>query len=193
VYFDRPFSGLIPGASGAVLSVLLRTGQPLTGRQIHRLVADRVSRASVQVALKHLADVGLVTTTPVGRAGLHTINERHVLVRPLRDMADPLAALAEVVRGAVDDRVQAVLLFGSLARGEATADSDIDLAVIADEEWDGRGALQAAVEAGCGSPCDVLVSGAAALAAEAAAVTADIMRDGIALVGVKPDRRRRTT
>lgn len=38
--FGEPFGGVIPGARGAVLAVLLRTGEPLTGRQIHGLVSD---------------------------------------------------------------------------------------------------------------------------------------------------------
>ena len=46
--FDVAFGGLIPGASGAVLAVLLRTGSGLTGRQVHGLVRDRFSLWSVQ-------------------------------------------------------------------------------------------------------------------------------------------------
>ena len=36
--FSLPFSGLIPGAKGAVLSVLLRTGKPMTGRNVSAMV-----------------------------------------------------------------------------------------------------------------------------------------------------------
>lgn len=41
--FHEPFGGLLPGARGAVLSVLLRTGTPLTGREIQGMVSDRYS------------------------------------------------------------------------------------------------------------------------------------------------------
>jgi predicted nucleotidyltransferase len=90
------------------------------------------------------------------------------------------------------DARRAVLLFGSLARGESTETSDIDLAVIAPDGWTGRGDLQATVEKSCGNPCDVLVMTENDLVAESDVVTRDIMRDGIALVGRKPDRRRGT-
>jgi predicted nucleotidyltransferase len=40
---------------------------------------------------------------------------------------------ADTVTGA-----HAVLVFGSVARGEAELDSDIDLVVIAARDWDGR-------------------------------------------------------
>lgn len=43
VDFGEPFGGIIPGARGAVLAVLLRTGTQLTGRQIHTLIGDRHS------------------------------------------------------------------------------------------------------------------------------------------------------
>jgi hypothetical protein len=35
MFFGEPFGGVIPGARGAVLAVLLRTGEPMTGRQMH--------------------------------------------------------------------------------------------------------------------------------------------------------------
>lgn len=43
------------------------------------------------------------------------------------------------LRSTYGDRVRQAMLFGSKARGEATADSDIDVAVIvADETWEVR-------------------------------------------------------
>lgn len=61
------------GARGAVLMALLRTDAPLTGRRIHALVRDDYSLWAVQEALKALAQLGLVNTQTVGRAGAHTI------------------------------------------------------------------------------------------------------------------------
>ena len=46
--FGEPFGGLIPGARGAVLGVLLRTGTPLTGRQLRGLIRDENSLWTVQ-------------------------------------------------------------------------------------------------------------------------------------------------
>jgi predicted nucleotidyltransferase len=193
MFFGEPFGGIIAGARGAVLSVLLRTGAPLTGRQVHGLVSDEHSLWSVQGALKALAQLGIVETRTIGRAGVHTINESHASVAPLRALADPIAALKAAIGEAIDSRVQAVLLFGSIARGDATAQSDIDLAVLAEPEWDGRVDLQEVVHARLGNECDVLVFTDAEfrkLASSGEPVVRDILRDGLALVGAKPHLKR---
>ncbi|MEI5674967.1 MULTISPECIES: nucleotidyltransferase domain-containing protein [unclassified Nocardioides] len=189
MYFNQPFGGVMPGARGAVLAVLLRTGEPLTGRQIHGIVSDEHSLWSVQEALKALTDLGLVTSRTVGRAGIHEINEAHASVAPLRALLDPIASLRAAVSEAVGSEVEAVLLFGSIARGEATEASDVDLAVIAAASWGGRVELEDTVRARLGNDCDVLVFTPAEFAEraqEAEPVVADIVRDGVALVGRKP-------
>jgi predicted nucleotidyltransferase len=191
MFFGEPFGGLIPGARGAVLAVLLRTNTHLTGRQIHAVLIDKHSLWSVQESLKVLTQLGLVKSQTVGRAGVHTINEDHATISPLRALVDPLAALKEIVEQAVAPGVQAVLLFGSIARGEAAADSDIDLAVIADREWQGQGQvhLEDTVRSRLGNNCDVLAftpSEFTKLAHDGEPVVSDILRQGIALIGSKP-------
>jgi len=187
--FGQPFGGLIPGAQGAVLSALLRTGIPLTGRQVHGLVSDRHSLWTVQEALKSLHAIGLIHTEVVGRAGVHTINDDHVAVLHLRALVDPAQMLREVVATQVDPQVESVLVFGSVARDEATAHSDVDLAVIAQANWDGRIDLEDAVRSRLGNDCDVLtftVAEFAQLANSNEPIVAEILRDGIALIGSAP-------
>jgi predicted nucleotidyltransferase len=193
--FGTPFGGIIPGARGAVLATLLRTGTPLTGRQLHGLLSDDHSLWSVQEALKSLAELGLVESQTVGRAGVHTINEDHVAIAPLRALLDPIAALREAIDSATGPEVSAVILFGSIARGEATAASDIDLAVLATRGWDGRAKLADTVSTKLGNECDVLVFTTPEfnrLAAAGEPVVRDILRDGVALVGTKPRTGRGT-
>lgn len=173
--------------------MLLRTGEPLTGRQVHGIISDDHSLWSVQEALKALAQLGLVETRTVGRAGVHVINEAHAAIAPLRALVDPVAALRAAVAAAVDPSVETVVLFGSLARGEATRDSDIDLAVIAAAGWEGRAVLEDAVRARLGNGCDVIAfteSEFSRLAAADEPVVADILRDGVALLGSKPQGTR---
>ncbi len=189
VLFGEPFGGLIPGARGAVLSVLLRTGAPLTGRQVHGMVSDEYSLWSVQQALKALTRLGLVDTQTIGRAGVHTINDGHAAVPHLRALADPIAMLRAAIETSVGSDVEAVIVFGSVARGEASEGSDIDLAVIAGPEWDGRADLQDAVATSVGNGCDVLVftpSQFQQLARSGEPVVSDIIRDGVALIGSVP-------
>ena len=187
--FGEPFGGVIPGARGAVLATLLHTDAPLTGRQVHALVSDVYSLWTVQEALKALAQLGLVNTQTIGRAGVHTVNEDHVSVAPLRALLDPIAALTHTVRKAVGDDVQTVILFGSIARGESHINSDVDLAVIAPTGWDGRTDLEDAVRTRLGNYCDVLVftpEDFTRLPGTDEPVVREILAEGIALIGSIP-------
>ncbi len=162
----------------------------MTGRQVHGLVRDQHSLWSVQQALTSLVGLGVVSSRTVGRAMVHTINEDHYTIQPLRVLLDPVAALREAVRGVVGSEVDAVFLFGSVARGEATGDSDVDLVVLASPDWDDRTELEDVVSARLGNDCDVLVftpeefSRLAATGEEP--VVADILSDGILLMGSFP-------
>jgi predicted nucleotidyltransferase len=193
VFFGEPFGGVIPGARGAVLAVLLRTGEPMTGRQIHGLVSDDHSLWSVQEALKALTRLGLVESRTIGRAGVHTVNDGHAFVAPLRTLVDPIAVLRAAIGEVIDAKVRAVILFGSIARGDPGVDSDIDLAVIATPAWDKRVELQDTVRTRLGNDCDVLLFTWAEFrqrAAEGEPVVSDILREGVALVGTKPRVKR---
>lgn len=195
MFFDEPFGGVVPGARGAVLAVLMRTGTPLTGRQIHGLISDSYSLWTVQEALKALTRLGLVDTQSVGRAGIHSINEEHVGVSALRAIVDPVAVLRDVVSEIAGAEVRSVILFGSVARGEAETASDVDLAVVAPRGWDKRVELEDGVRKRLGNACDVLVFTPAEfdrLASSGEPVVTDILRDGVALVGTLPRLRRAT-
>ena len=190
--FGEPFGGLMPGARGAVLAVLLRTGTALTGRRIHALAGNH-SLGAVQQALRDLERIGVITTETIGRAGVHRINETHEAIAPLRSLASPIEMLTRVVRATAPD-VEAVIVFGSVARGEPRADSDIDLVVIAPEDWDGRADLQQQVDERLGNDCDVLhltPEDFARAPKEREPVIAEILRDGFALVGTMPRPSRR--
>lgn len=197
MFVSEPFGGLIPGAQGASLRVLLRTGRPLTGRQIQKLTGGEHSLTAVQTALKTLVAMGLVETVPAGRAVLHTINAEHAAVPVLRELVDPRDLLEEIVRDSVgsDSGVVTVVLFGSAARGDGTRDSDVDLAVLIEDgrEWNGRIDLHAAVEHRFGGPCDILVFGLTEFEelAESGAepVVRDIVRDRLVLYGEPLSRR----
>lgn len=189
---SEPFGGLIPGARGAVLATLLRTGTPLTGRAVHSLVRGH-SLGAVQQALRELERIGVVTTETIGRAGVHQINESHETVPALRSLASPMEMLAHVVRDSAPE-VDSVIVFGSVARGESDTDSDIDLAVIAPDSWTGRVDLQQLVTERLGNSCDVLHLTRDHFrlpAEEREPVVAEILRDGLALVGEMPRPTRR--
>lgn len=180
----------MPGARGAALAVLLRTGAPLTGRRVHALVEDRHSLGAVQQGLRALDRLGLITTDTIGRAGVHRVNESHAAIAPLRLLVSPTEMLARLVQEAVRE-VDAVIVFGSVARGDAHTDSDIDLAVVAPPEWAGRTDLQQQIQERLGNNCDVLHLTREHFdpaPEDREPVVAEVLRDGIALVGTIPRR-----
>jgi predicted nucleotidyltransferase len=97
--------------------------------------------------------------------------------------------MTDTVREAAGHDVKTVILFGSIARGEANIHSDIDVAVIAPAGWDGRTALEDAVRTRLGNNCDVLVftpEDITRLADTAEPVVREILTDGVALIGSIP-------
>src|SRR4051794_32939321 len=70
-------------------------------------------------------------------------------------LASPIDILTRLVQEEAAG-LRAVIVFGPVARGEARADSDIDLAVIALDGWEGSADLQERVHARLGNTCDVL-------------------------------------
>jgi predicted nucleotidyltransferase len=162
--FSAPLGGLFTEPRAAVLAVLLQSGQPMTGRQLHSMVAPRWSLRTVQGALDQLDGLGLVEREHVGRAITHRLNREHYAVLPLQRLLSPVDALRDVVESFVTERVQeglprpAVWLFGSVARGEAHPESDIDLVLVTDApEWESETFdLSVVVEDRLGNPCDVL-------------------------------------
>ena len=192
---DEPFGGLITGARGAVLALLLRTGAHPTGRRVHSLLDGDHSLWSVQQALKALVELGIVEQTTVGPSIIYSINEDHATVPSLRRLVDPVGMLTGVIEAHIDTTaVDAVILFGSTATGAASADSDIDLAVIGSSDWDESGRLVQHVHAGMGNPCDVLVFTPEefdAAVRRGEPVVRDILRNGIPLVGALPHREPR--
>ncbi|MDM0115553.1 nucleotidyltransferase domain-containing protein [Variovorax sp. J22R133] len=91
---------------------------------------------AVQRELKHLADSGLLTITPVG-------NQKHYQANPTAPIYDELCGivrktfgLAGPLREALEplrEQIEAAFVFGSVAKKSDTAASDIDLMLISDD------------------------------------------------------------
>jgi predicted nucleotidyltransferase len=125
------------GSHVAMLRYLWRTGGADTGRAIGRAVG--LSHHIVHRALQPLGSQGILDVERQGRAILYRLNKEHWLVRkglhPLfAAEADVHAAIGKAVRRAARVPVRAVILFGSEARGDARADSDVDLVCLTASE-----------------------------------------------------------
>ncbi len=75
-----PIDSVIPSAHGAVLGVLARTTEPLSGRRIAALTRPRGSQSRVNSVLGHLARDGIAEVESRPPASYYKINREHVAV-----------------------------------------------------------------------------------------------------------------
>ena len=131
VDFVRPIEAIMPGAQGRVLAVLAETTAELNLRTIARLAGVSVAQASR--VLPGLVELGVVERREVPPSSQFRLLPDHVVSRALLDIARSSdTVLAEIGRlaGALPRPPDRVVVFGSLARGEAGRDSDIDVVVV---------------------------------------------------------------
>jgi len=90
---------------------------------------------AVQRELNRLEAAGLVTVSPIGRQRHYRANERAPIFAELRGIVLKTSGLRDVIRAALsplESNITAAFVFGSIANGVATAESDVDLMVISD-------------------------------------------------------------
>jgi len=114
----------------------LPEGLGVSARDIARRAEVAHNRASE--VLSALTDIGLTRVQRAGRSDLYQLNRLHVLNRALHELFRHEAAVEVELRKFLRRRlsklnVREAYIFGSVARGESRADSDIDLAVVIDE------------------------------------------------------------
>jgi predicted nucleotidyltransferase len=123
---------------GKVLALLY--GKPDSSfyvRQIARHV--NASAGAVQRELEKLAEVDLVVRTPVGNLVFYQVNQRSPLFVEMRALVSKTAGIFNVLRSALESlakRITVAFVYGSVARQQERAGSDIDLMIIGDVELD---------------------------------------------------------
>lgn len=141
---------MAPSLDGPVLEVLARTTRPLSGRQIHRL-AGTGSEAGVRRVLRRLADTGLVHVLETGNSLLYALNPLHLAADAVMQLTGLRGVFFDGLRAEIGEwevRPVHASLFGSTARGDSRADSDVDILLIRSEQiaedelrWAGQTAL----------------------------------------------------
>jgi predicted nucleotidyltransferase len=194
---SRPYSAVLGGAlEGEVLSVLAGTTRPLTGRQIARL-ASHGSDRGVRLALNRLAQQGVVDAVEAPPAVLYSLNRDHLAAPIALEIAGLRTELFRRLRAAIAEWQVPALhasMFGSAARGDGDARSDIDLLVVRpkgvdpeDAAWrDQLSNLSAAVERWTGNHAGMSEVGEeelSQLAIERPPIVEELERDAIALAG----------
>jgi predicted nucleotidyltransferase len=128
----RPYTAVSPSLDGEVLQTLAGTTMAMTGRQVARLTG-RSSHSGVLDVLNRLTDQGLVDRVELNRAFLFSLNRDHLAYPAVIALTGMRAALLGRIgqeMGTWQIAPVHLSLFGSAARGDGDADSDIDLFVV---------------------------------------------------------------
>jgi predicted nucleotidyltransferase len=188
----RPIRAIFPGARGAIIDVLTRVQRGMTIRQL----AERAGVSHPQ-ASRHIADLerlGVVRREHVGRSHVITLSDTMAaqLLRRLTSLReDAIGAMRSAVRS-IDPAPVALILFGSFARGDDDAASDIDVLVLV-EDAAHEDAIEASLSEWCGrvatltgNPVAEIVVHRTELDTLSASLRQAIDSDGIALLGEHP-------
>jgi hypothetical protein len=132
VDLKHPLTVVTPTLDGDVLGLLARSDEWFSGRRLHRMLG-RASEPGVRKAAERLVGQGIVVKQQVGNAKVYQLNRQHIAAPSVEGLAELRATLVDRLRerlGGWDEPPLAGLLFGSVARGEATADSDLDVLLV---------------------------------------------------------------
>lgn len=122
------YEELFSNAQAKVLRLLCNhLGQSFYEREIVDLAG--VSRSAVNLATRSLYENGLLVREQRGRMNFYAADDRHPVVRQFK-VFDTIAGLEPILQS-LRPLTQRLILFGSAAEGTDTAESDIDLFILA--------------------------------------------------------------
>jgi predicted nucleotidyltransferase len=133
---------------GKLLALLFGTpDESIYVRQIARQI--ETSPGSVQRELALLTDAGLILRSVLGSQVFYRANREHPAFTEIRALLAKTAGIFQVLKTALEPlaaRIEFAFVYGSVARGEEKASSDIDLMVVGavslDEILDAVGPLE---------------------------------------------------
>jgi hypothetical protein len=197
---NEPLQSLCPGPRGAVLAVLARTYAPLTGRAVAGLTSPKISLRAVQLALNNLVIHGLVNRQVAGTAHMFELNRDHIFSPIIESAVNVRGMLARKLCTEIDgwlEKPEAVWLFGSVARGNDSLRSDIDLCMLRtateaaeDDIWDKQLTILAdQVYAWTGNQAEFLtlsIDEVTALKISDERIYAELREDALPIFGLSP-------
>jgi len=121
----------LTASEARVVAVLLRVEAPITGRAVARIAG--LAQSTAQRALTRLRDAGIVVAEPAPPSLLYRANHDHLAMPALMS----LLRLDKELRARMAEHVAewrltpaSVVIYGSVAREEATPGSDLDVLVV---------------------------------------------------------------
>lgn len=195
VDFRRSVEVVIPGVQGRILAVLAETTAELNLRTIARL--SGVSPAQASRVLPELVALGLVERREAPPSALFALIEDNVagrLVRALSRSRETVLEELGTMAGQMDPSPVSAVVFGSLARGEADALSDVDVVLVRpadvdedDEPWASSSeGWRTSARRLTGNPVQVIEIGETEVARRLrrpTALWADVLREGVVVHG----------
>lgn len=141
--FVHPLQSVIPGVQGRILAVLAETTAELNLRTIASIA--NVSEAQASRVLPGLVAVGVVERREAPPSALFRLVRDHIVAGPILALSRTRDRMIQQMRQIAETLpvpTASVIIFGSFARGEADAESDIDTLMIrpsgiseSDEAW----------------------------------------------------------
>lgn len=130
---SRISDALFSNATRAVLGIIFREAQGIHLRALMNLTG--LGSASAQRELKKLTEAGILVKEEVGKVLLYKPNAASPVYPELRSLLKKTEGVAQALREALlpyCSQIERAFIYGSVAREEDTADSDIDLFVLSD-------------------------------------------------------------
>ena len=194
---SQPTRSLSPTLHLTVLAALARTHAPISGRGLARLLEGEASQRGVADALKYLVAHGLVVRDDHPPSAAFSLNRAHIAA----GIAEQLGGLKDTLHQRCAAEVASwahlplwAALFGSIARGEGDASSDIDFALVVPDRWDLNGPewtdqlgrLAERVRSWTGNDASVMVLTRTEFLTSHEPVIGEIRREGITVWGHRP-------
>jgi uncharacterized protein len=139
---------------GRILTLLYgKPDQTFFVRQIAREIGTSVG--SVQRELETLSEVGLLNRTTIGRQVFYQANSHHPAFADVRSLIAKTSGIFHQLRSALATLASQIifaLVYGSIARGDEDAGSDVDLMIVGNVTLDDVLAQLTPVENAIGRP-----------------------------------------
>ena len=129
--------GLFGRTRAAVLAVLYgHADQSFYLRQLVRAIG--AGHGALQRELQHLTDMGLILRTTQGNQVLYRANSQSPIFSEIKGLITKTVGIHDVIRSSLASlapEIQVAFVYGSVARQEERANSDVDLMVVGSAQF----------------------------------------------------------